>query len=466
MPNNLKRFLFLLVDFIMINAAFILWSLLRARMGFFARTDMVSLFQLSCIIYLFWLFLFIFFGHYLTWLTRSRTDEFISLTKTITIGLVLIFLFTVDINEDFYNPFRLSRMLIIAYWGLMVVLVGMGRLALITLHRKMLEAGIGLRDTIIVGTGDKARELAVNIQASPALGYRLCGYVAEPKTRQEEKFRATPLLGACSNLRELINKYNIQEVLIGLDRRSEKNLEAILAQCEGTGVGLKIIPSLSDLLLGQARTNQLYGSPLIEITPQLMAPWEWQVKRFSDIVFSLFILVAFLPFWLLMALCIKLDSRGPLFYKQKRVGMNGKEYTMIKFRSMVEGAEKMTGPVWASWDDPRVTKFGRFMRRARLDEIPQLLNVIKGDMSWVGPRPERPFFVKQFTRQIPLYARRLRIRPGITGWAQIKGQYDQKIEHVKEKLAYDLFYLENMSLRMDVKIILSTIYTMLRFRGH
>jgi lipopolysaccharide/colanic/teichoic acid biosynthesis glycosyltransferase len=139
---------------------------------------------------------------------------------------------------------------------------------------------------------------------------------------------------------------------------------------------------------------------------------------------------------------------------------------MIKFRSMVVGAEKMTGPIWASSNDPRVTRVGRFLRRLRLDEIPQLINVLDGDMSLVGPRPERPFFVEKLKRAFPLYARRLRVRPGITGWAQVKGEYDQSMEHVKQKLAYDLFYLENMSLRMDLKIILNTIYVMLRGRGH
>ena len=145
--------------------------------------------------------------------------------------------------------------------------------------------------------------------------------------------------------------------------------------------------------------------------------------------------------------------------------MNGKIYTMIKFRSMIKGAEKMTGPVWATWDDPRVTRIGKFLRKTRIDEIPQLINVIKGDMSWVGPRPERPYFVEKFKKEIPLYTRRLRVRPGITGWAQVKGGYDQSIEHVKQKLTYDLFYIENMSLRMDLKIVIVTILVMLKGKG-
>ena len=177
------------------------------------------------------------------------------------------------------------------------------------------------------------------------------------------------------------------------------------------------------------------------------------------------ILIAFLPIWLLLALIIVIDTKGPVFYTQKRVGRDGKVFTMVKFRSMVVGAEKMTGPVWAQDNDPRITKVGRMMRRLRLDEIPQLVNILMGNMALVGPRPERPFFVEKLRKVFPLYTRRLRIRPGITGWAQVKGEYDQSLDDVKEKLEYDLFYLENMSLRMDLKIILNTLYVMLRGRG-
>jgi len=220
-----------------------------------------------------------------------------------------------------------------------------------------------------------------------------------------------------------------------------------------------------DIVLGQARTNQIYGFPLIEIQPHLMSPWEQRVKRLLDIIISLIALVALLPVFILTALLIQLNSRGPVFFRQKRVGRNGKIFSLYKFRTMIKDAEKMTGPVWAEERDPRVTFVGKILRRMRIDEFPQLINVLNGDMSLVGPRPERPYFVDRLRRQMPFYTRRLKVKPGITGWAQVKAGYDTSIEDVKKKLEYDLFYIENISLRMDLKIILTTLYVMLRGKG-
>jgi len=218
--------------------------------------------------------------------------------------------------------------------------------------------------------------------------------------------------------------------------------------------------------MGQARTNQIYGFPLIDILPHRMPEWERKIKRLMDITISSAILIAFFPFWLLIAIAIKLDSNGPVFYKQERVGKDGKKFMIYKFRSMVHDAESKTGPKWAQREDPRMTWFGKLIRKPRLDEVPQFFNVLKGEMSLIGPRPERPYFVEKFKREIPFYARRLGVKPGITGWAQIKGEYDTTIDNVKTKLQYDLFYLENMSLRMDLKVIINTIYVMLLGKGH
>jgi exopolysaccharide biosynthesis polyprenyl glycosylphosphotransferase len=224
------------------------------------------------------------------------------------------------------------------------------------------------------------------------------------------------------------------------------------------------MPDLYDIISGQARTNQIYGFPLIEITPQLMPPWEESTKRLIDVVVSILILGAGLPLWIIVALLIKLDSPGPVLYRQERVGKDGVSFDIIKFRSMGKDAE-MQGPRWAGRQDPRVTRFGRFIRQLHLDEIPQMINVLKGDMSLIGPRPERPVFVKRLSKEIPLYQRRLKVRPGITGWAQVKQKYDETIDDVKKKVQYDLFYIENMSLRMDFKILLNTAYHVLMGRG-
>jgi exopolysaccharide biosynthesis polyprenyl glycosylphosphotransferase len=197
-----------------------------------------------------------------------------------------------------------------------------------------------------------------------------------------------------------------------------------------------------------------------------MKPWEESLKRVLDVTVSSLILVAGLPLWLMVAALIKVDSLGPVLYGQERVGKNGKLFRIFKFRSMEADAEKKSGPVWAAKLDPRVTRVGRTIRRLHLDEVPQFINVLGGDMSLVGPRPERSFFVEKLAAELPLYKRRLKVRPGITGWAQVKHKYDESIEDVKAKLKYDLFYIENMSWRMDLKILFNTFYVMIMGKGH
>ena len=466
MFKRFENLIFYLIDFLMMNLAFFFWSRLRWMMGFFTEVAFLDILKISVIVYGFWLLVFIFFGLYKTSFAKSRTDEFVSVIKTVSIGVFIIFLVTFDVEKDISHPLTSSRLIIAMYWGLMVLLVSSGRIFVRTVRRKLLEKGIGRRKALIVGWGNKAKKLFDRVIEAPALGYDVIGFVTHSDTPRKGDYKGVPIKGRLNHLNRIIQKEGIGEVLIALPRRSESHLEEVIGQCDGTAVGLKILPDLYDVIIGQVRTNQIYGFPLIEILPEIMPAWESIVKRMIDIVISSIILLGFFPLWIVVAVGIRIDSEGPIFYTQKRVGKDGRIYTMLKFRSMVVGAEKMTGPIWASSNDPRVTRVGRFLRRLRLDEIPQLINVLDGDMSLVGPRPERPFFVEKLKRALPLYARRLRVRPGITGWAQVKGEYDQSIEHVKQKLAYDLFYLENMSLRMDLKIILNTIYVMLRGRGH
>lgn len=465
MPKSLEKIILICCDFIMLTLAFILWVWMRGRFGFYIERDPVQNVLLSLIITGFWFALFSFFGLYRTWFTPSRIDELISIVKTVTIGVVLIFLITFDMSQDLNHPFSLSRLMILSFWFVVIACVGAGRIILRTLHRILLVRGIGHRRTIIVGFGRKARDLFNRVAEAPALGYEIIGFAVPRLPRETADYKGVPVLCEISGMFSVIRQKTIEEVLVALPQRSERWLQEVISQCDGTAAGIKIAPDLYDVLVGQVRTNQIYGFPLIEILPQLMPPWEMVVKRVADVLFSFFLLIGFLPLWILIAAAIRIDSRGSVFYLQQRVGRDGKVFSMIKFRSMVQGAEKMSGPVWAQYNDPRVTRVGRFLRRLRLDEVPQFFNVLKGNMSLVGPRPERPFFVEKFKEAIPLYGRRLRIRPGITGWAQVKGDYDQTVEDVKEKLEYDLFYLENMSLRMDLKIILNTLYVMIRGRG-
>ncbi len=465
MSKTLEKTFLVAVDFISIHLAFFAFINLRSAARLFIERDFIFLMQLSFLLYLFWLLLFLFAGLYQSWYTKSRFDELIAVFKTVSFGVIVIFLLTLEPEQDLTSRPTLGRMLILSYWLLMMAFVGGGRMLLHTLQRKLLEAGYGLRNTLIIGWNPKAWELAERIKKYPALGYRVVGFVNPEKKEERGSVNGLPLLGNIKQLPEIVARYGVSETILALGKTSPKRVSEAIGACEELPVHIKIEPDLYSIILGQARTQQIYGFPLIEIHPELMPPWEKKIKRLIDFTFAAVGLLVLSPLLILFAILIKLDSPGPVFFKQKRVGKNGKIFVIYKFRSMIKDAERYTGPIWAGKEDPRVTRVGRFMRKTRIDELPQLFNVLLGDMSLVGPRPERPYFVDKLKRRYPLYTRRFRVKPGITGWAQVKGKYDSTIEEAKEKLDYDLYYIDNISLRLDFRIMFYTIYVMLRFKG-
>jgi exopolysaccharide biosynthesis polyprenyl glycosylphosphotransferase len=466
MSRKTERFLLLFVDFIAINAAWMVHYIFRIESGmvpYSLRPDFVLPMLIICT---FWYFVFIFFGLYRPWYAKSRIDELFTIVKAVTIGVLLLF-FIIFIDDEARGVAQVSsRLLIFGYWFAMVSFVGAGRMIIRTFQHRLLERGIGHRKTIIVGDSDRATSLLDLLSKYPALGYAIVGIVTQKGEKGESLKNGVPVLGKYAKLPAIIKDYGIQEVLIALDIKQQDKIVSIIDKTDGLDVGLKILPDLYSTISGQVRTNQIYGVPLIEVTPTIMQPWQESVKRTIDILFSLFILTIGSLLWLIISLAIRIESKGTAFYRQERVGKDGKVFIMYKFRSMYQDAEKLSGPTWAGKKDPRVTFVGGILRKLHLDEIPQFINIMKGDMSLIGPRPERPFFVEQFNKQIPLYSRRHLVRPGLSGWAQVKHKYDETIEDVKIKLQYDLYYIENMSITMDLKIVLMTMYRMVLGRGH
>lgn len=417
------------------------------------------------IVYFYWLLIFTFVGMYRTWFAASRFDELSTLFKASFVGIFILF-FLIFIDDYLHDVASSTRVLIFIYWGLFLILVGFGRLIIRSIQRSLLIQGVGRKNAVIVGYNPKAWEVYETLSEHKALGVDPKAFVAVNKDnigKEHKKIKAETDL---TQLPDIIKKYTAKEVVIALEEEDHDVLLDVISICEGKGVGLKIVPDLYEILSGQARTSQIYGMPLIDIMPELMPEWEKKLKRLLDLIVSFIILIISFPVIIISAVAIKLDSKGPIFFKQERMGQNGKIFNMVKFRSMYEDAEKHTGPVWSQKDDPRVTRVGKIIRKLRIDELPQMYNVFLGEMSLVGPRPERPFFVEKLSKEIPYYKRRLKVRPGITGWAQVKHKYDETIEDVKAKLRYDLFYIENMSIRMDMKILFRTIFVVLFGKGH
>lgn len=465
MNKKTQKILILLSDFVFISLAWAAFFFIRIETGWFRILIMPEVFLPMIVIYIYWLIIFTFFGMYRTWFAASRFDEISTLFKTTFVGIFILF-FLIFISDFLDGVESSNRILIFIYWLLLFVFVSIGRLSIRSFQRGLLIKGIGRKCAVIVGYNSKAQEVHDQIIDHPALGLDVEAYVAVNPENVGKTYKSIRVKGSLEELLDIVYKNKASEVIIALEKEDHDLLVDIISKLENKGIGLKIVPDLYEILSGQARTSQLYGIPLIDIMPELMPEWEKKLKRISDVLISLLILTLTLPLNFLVALAIKLDSKGPVLFKQERIGMNGKNFKIYKFRSMYQDAEKNTGPVWSTKDDPRVTRVGKILRKLRIDEIPQFFNVLKGEMSLVGPRPERSYFVEQLSLQIPYYKRRLKVRPGITGWAQVKHKYDESIEDVKVKLRYDLFYIENMSLRMDIKILARTVLVVLFGKGH
>ena len=465
MQRWLERILLLGSDLISIHLSFVVIFLLRFESGMYNNTIQLVWSDMqfpSALLSIFWITLFTLNGLYKIKRTISRSDELINITKYIFIGTFLIYLLTVDLD----NPVTFGKSILIFYALALLFSVSFGRILIRSVHLNLLQKGKGLAQTLIVGLNRRGLIVQDAFFPNPRSGYQPVGFI---RMDGEEDVAATqlriPVLGELKDISRIINELNIDEVVLALERDHHDRTIDIIRLLQDHKVGIKTNPDMFDAISGLARTQQLHGIPLIDIMPDYMPLWERAAKRLFDIFVALLALTVISPILLIIAIAIKLDSKGPVLFTQERVGKNGKPFKVIKFRTMIQDAEANTGPVWATEADPRITKVGRVLRHLRLDEIPQAINILRNEMSLVGPRPERKFFVDKISELYPLYPRRHQVKPGITGWAQVKQGYDTTLEASRLKLKYDLFYLENISLRLDFKIIMYTIYVMFTGSG-
>ncbi len=347
--------------------------------------------------------------------------------------------------------------MVIYAWLLTVVFVMIGRSLLVLLRNWLRRRGLWADRLLIIGTGDVGRMILQKVRQMPRLGYQVVGFV-DGDTPSSERIMDVPVLGQVDDIPDLIEKYEIEEVIIGRPELSHQELLAIISRCERGQVGIKIFPDLFQIIATELSIGDLGGLPLLSVRDVALRGWKLTLKRGVDLVGSAVGLVILSPILMLLAMAIKLDSPGPVLYAQERMGLDAKPFWCFKFRSMRTDAEKQ-GPGWTVEDDPRVTRLGRLIRRFSIDELPQLINVFVGEMSLVGPRPERPIYVEQFRRSIPRYMDRHREKAGMTGWAQVNGLRGDT--SIAERTKYDLWYIENWSLWLDFKIMLRTLASVL-----
>ncbi len=351
--------------------------------------------------------------------------------------------------------------LMLVYWAMLsIALVWLMRVVLDALLREAHRRGRDLERVLIVGDGEPAQLVEAKIRAAPELGYRIAGFIGNgsPNSKVE------PVLGGLANIPEIVLDQAVGEVIIAWAGISHHELIDIVTGCTRLRVDIKIFPDIFELMAREVETSELTGLPLMRVRDVALRGWMRFLKRALDVAVSWSLLVLLSPWLLFMAFLVKLTSpRGPILHVQERVGLDGRPFYMLKFRSMRPDAEAESGPVWAIPNDPRRTRLGQLIRRFSLDEFPQLINVLVGEMSLVGPRPERPEFVAQFANLVPRYRERHMEKAGMTGWAQVNGLRGQT--SIVERTEYDLFYVETWSLAFDIKILLKTLAAVIRDRN-
>lgn len=387
----------------------------------------------------------------------SRVDEFYQTVGAGTVGTLT----GVALSDLLYKNTPLEvdypRAMIVYAWLLTITLVTVGRLAHGRLRATLQARGWGRDRVLVVGTGDVARMILHKILGNPGLGYQVVGAV------EVEGYPTVtlpvPILGTAQDLGRLLEQHQVDEVIIALPEATHQEILTIISEGERGKASIKVFPDLFQIMAGPMGIGDLGGLPLLTVRDIALRGWRRAAKRAMDLIGATVGLILLSPLMLLTAILVKLDSPGPAFYVQERMGLDARPFPMLKFRSMRQDAEAR-GPGWTRPGDPRVTRLGSILRRLNVDELPQLINVLLGEMSLVGPRPERPVYVAQFRRSIPRYMDRHREKAGMTGWAQVNGLRGDT--SIAERTKYDLWYTENWSLLLDIKILLRTLVNIFR----
>ena len=398
-----------------------------------------------------WYIVFKAFGLYRPRRISSKIAEGMNIATATSIAIVILVTLTF-----FVRQYEFSRLTFLYFWINCVIFLSIERILFRELLRFIRKRGYNLRHALIVGTGSLGQDVTDRVHGHPELGIKIRGFLSEDNSQIGNELKGFKVLDTFENIRSVVMNQKIDMVLITLPLSAHEKLKDILNDIGDEMVSIMLIPDLLELATLRGGIGEFEGMPVISLRDTPLYGWNIVVKRVTDFVLSITILLAVSPLMLVISFLVKVTSRGPVFYSQERMGLDGKIFSMLKFRTMEIQAEKETGPVWAAKNDSRRTSIGTFLRKTSMDELPQFFNVLKGDMSIVGPRPEREFFIQQFRDKVPKYMLRHKMKAGITGWAQISGWRGNT--SLEKRIECDLYYIENWSLRLDLSIMWLTIW--------